>query len=126
MCKSCGKQFLSRFCFGFWIPGGAGCNAPCVPGATCQDLSAYVLPLIKTARDCLRLVCIGQAKSVRRSRKCCTYVAQVFHRRFFGSFARETFISGNFSSRNFFVEEFLHMSAACSLRKSSFTSVFFC
>src|SRR5215831_993436 len=81
MCKSCGKQ-PSSYCFfasGFLVTLAA--ISPSAPGVAFQDLSAYMLPLFETARDCLRLTCAGQAKSVRRSRKCCTRHAQVFHRR---------------------------------------------
>src|SRR5215472_4109575 len=53
---------------------------PLCPGRGLLGFVGLLTAALKTARDCLRLTCIGQAKSVRRSSKCCTCHAQVFHR----------------------------------------------
>src|SRR6516164_1479871 len=78
----------------------------------------------ETARDCLRLTCPGQAKSVRRPWRCCTRSAQLFHScksarsclqiPFFHNIARENLSRG----------EIFHKARGPGLRKTSFTPCF--
>jgi len=111
MCKSCGKQFHSLFASASGFLAAPG-SLPLVPG---RDLLGFVGPhaaALKTARDCLRLNCAGQAKSVRRPRKCCTWHTQVFHRRKSTTIVHEAFIFVEFLARNFSKEKVLHKSPA--------------
>src|SRR5215472_3646537 len=125
MCKSCGKQFLSYSSSGFGIP--VRLRIPHAPGIRGR-IARICQPTYRrseTARDCLRLTCPGQAKSVRRPWRCCTRSAQLFHSRkslrscpqipFFHNIARESLSRG----------EIFHKAREPRLRKTSFTPCFF-
>jgi len=83
------------------VPGAM----PLVPERCLLGFVGLRAAVLKTARDCLRLNCAGQAKSVRRSRRCCTRDAQVFHRRKPTTIVHEPFIFHGISRQNFLRRE---------------------
>src|SRR5438874_3920678 len=103
------------------VPGAM----PLCPG---RDLLGFVglhAAALKTARDCLRLNCAGQGKSVRRSRTCCTRDAQVFHRRKCAQFFTNLSFFSGFLAKTFREEKILHKSPITVLRKSRLLRIFF-